>query len=422
MSSEAQVYVWIYLPGTTEPVVAGRFSHVRTAGGGVGSFVYGKSYLGRPNAVPLDPVALPLHKKPFSTTHLSGWFSALLDAGPDDWGKRLIDRLHGPQETLGYLLLARGQSVGALAFSTDPSVPPLNHGHVPGIDSLERLFDLHRAIEAGESVADEDRDLLLQGTSAGGARPKTTIAHDAALWLAKFTSTSDNRDQPPVPTMEGALLTVAEACGIRVPRHRVVNVGDATVLLVERFDRERLADGRFARRRYVSARTVLWSRPEVQGYSYMGSYTNLARQMRVWERTPSEDIRELFRRIAFNCLVGNTDDHDCNTGFLADVHGFFSLSPAFDLTARPATPRMFLAMGFGENGGEVSWSNLLSEPEMFGYERDEAVDMVRSQWTIVQETVVDRMVVNGCNERLAVGALRAMPGNKLIGDMPQRSS
>ncbi|WP_157266766.1 type II toxin-antitoxin system HipA family toxin [Azohydromonas aeria] len=411
MTSElaAQAFVWVHLPGQAEPVVCGRFTQRRTAGGAVGEFVYGRSYLARSQALAIDPVALPLQAQVFTASHLSGWFAVLLDAGPDAWGRRLIDRLHGPQDPLGYLLHARGQSVGALGFSIAADRPP-EAAQPPAIASLERLLELHRAIEAGEPVAPEDHDLLLQGTSAGGARPKTTVGHEGALWLAKFPSAADRPDRPPVPVLEAALLSVAASCGIRVPRHRVVRVGDAPVLLVERFDRQPLGDGRYSRVAYASARTLLWSRPEVQQYSFMGSYSNLAHRMREWERAPQEDIRELYRRIAFNCLVGNTDDHDLNTGFLSTGDGFFALSPAFDLTCRPRTPRMFLALGFGRDGAAVTLENLLSEPQAYGYEVAEAAGMVREQWDTIHSAVMEQLLRHGCPERLAAQVCAAMPG------------
>ncbi|MDB6000017.1 MAG: HipA domain protein [Rhizobacter sp.] len=411
----SEVFVWVYLPGSAEPVVCGRFAQRQgPAGSTTGEFVYGASYLQRADAVAIDPLALPLRPHLITTAYLSGWFSVLLDGGPDDWGKRLIDRLYGPQDALGYLLQAHGQPIGALAFSADPQTRPDEASPPPTTGTLPRLLDLHRAIEAGEAVADEDRALLLQGTSAGGARPKTTVEDDGALWLAKFPSAHDRADQPPVPAMEAALLSIASACEIRVPRHRVITAANAPVLLVERFDRHRLPDGRYARRAYASARTLLWSKPEVQQYSFMGSYNNLARQMRVWERAPAEDIRELYRRIAFNCLVGNTDDHDRNTGFIGQPDGLFVLSPAFDLTARPRSPRMSLAMGFGADGGALTLANLLSESRDFGYSRSDAQALVQSQWETIHSSLVEQLVAHTCPERLAVAALDAMPGSHML--------
>ncbi|RQP23350.1 type II toxin-antitoxin system HipA family toxin [Piscinibacter terrae] len=411
MTSEAAVYVWIWLPGCPDPVVCGRFTrHSLGSGAHTGTFVYGQSYLTRPQALAIDPIVLPLNEQPVTTTHLNGWFSVLQDSGPDDWGRRLIDRLHGPQDDLGYLLLSRGQSVGALGFSTDPDTPPAGHGQVPGTSSLKRLIDIHRIIEAGGDVDDDDRELLVQGTSAGGARPKTTIEAAGSLWLAKFPSARDNADLPPVPIMEATLLSLAQECGIRVPAHRLVRVGKAPVLLVERFDRDQLPGGGHGRRRYASAKTLLWSQPEVQMYSFMGSYTNLANRMRVWERTPSAHIRELYQRIAFNCLVGNTDDHDRNTGFVANEDGFFELSPAFDLTARPATRRMMLAMAFGAEGAAVTLDNLLSESNRFGVTADEAQHLVHAQWQTIKASLVDLLRANGCAARTAKSALASMPG------------
>jgi serine/threonine-protein kinase HipA len=415
MTSDRQLFVWMYLPDAVEPIVCGRFVHRHTPGGqDVGTFVYGKSYLARDDAVPIDPIALPLHERPFSTVHLSGWFSALLDGGPDEWGKRLIDRLHGAQDTSGYFLKARGEAVGALAFSADAASSPAAPANASPVNTLERLVEVHRQVEAGEEVSAEDGQLLVQGTSAGGARPKTTIEDDQRLWLAKFPSSRDSPDQPANPAMEAALLDVASACHIRVPPHRLVQIGGQPVLLVERFDRHPTRHGRYLRRRYASARTVLWSQPDVLKYSFMGSYTNLTRRMSIWERSPREDIRELFRRISFNCLVGNTDDHDCNTGFVAGDDGFMRLSPVFDLSARPATGRMYLAMSFGSSGAEVSLANLLSECEQFDHTNEEARDVAQSQWETISNTLVDKLVANGVPERLAMQAFQSMPGHRFF--------
>lgn len=415
MTSESTVFVWMHLPGQPDPVVCGRFVHRRTPGGQeLGTFVYGKSYLARGDAVPVDPVALPLRELPAETTHFGGWFPALLDAGPDEWGKRVIDRIRGPQSMVGYLLHSRGESVGALAFSESPEHLPERHGEPPGVGTLDRLLDVHRLIEAGEPVAEADRQLLWQGTSAGGARPKTTVEDGGRLWLAKFPSSKDSPDQPANPAMEAALLDVAAECGIRVPSHRVVDVSGSPVLLVERFDRSALPTGRFARWRYASARTLLWSQPEVQKYSFMGSYTNLVTRMRRWQRQPSQDVRELFRRISFNCLVGNTDDHDCNTGFVAGADGFFRLSPMFDLSARPATQRMYLAMGFGADGAAVSLENLVSESECFGHDKAEAAELAASQWRTISNQLVGRLMAHGVDERKAVSAWQAMPGHRFL--------
>ncbi len=101
----SETWVWIHLPGALRPTLCGVVRH----DGRVGRFVYGKSYLGMPGAVAIDPVALPLQEKEYTTAHLGGWFSALLDSGPDAWGQRLIDPSVGPQDQRGYLLHAYGE-------------------------------------------------------------------------------------------------------------------------------------------------------------------------------------------------------------------------------------------------------------------------------------------------------------------------
>ena len=118
------LWVWVYLPGQIDPVLCGRYDRRENEAGVVGAFTYGQSYLARADRLPIDPIALPLEAKRYETTALSGWFSVLLDAGPDAWGRCLIDRAIGAQDERGYLLAARGQTVGALAFSDSRGVPP----------------------------------------------------------------------------------------------------------------------------------------------------------------------------------------------------------------------------------------------------------------------------------------------------------
>ena len=217
---------------------------------------------------------------------------------------------------------------------------------------------------------------MLGEAGSGGARPKLTLEEDGALWLVKGVSVDDSPEYAPVPCIEAALLTLARACDIRVPRHDVRRIAGDPGLLVERFDRYRLSDGTFGRWRYASAQTLFWSQPDSARYSYQGSYTNLARHLRVWERDPEHDVRELFRRIVFNALVGNTDDHDQNHGVVANAAGDFVLAPAFDLTISPRLgERNFLALAFGERGGEISRENLLSSCEVFGYTPRDALEL-----------------------------------------------
>lgn len=413
-SERPSLWVWMYLADGLDPVLCGRFDHrVTPAGGLVGEFVYGKSYLARPDALAIDPILLPLEERTFQTTTLGGWFSALLDAGPDAWGRRLIDRAVGPQDQRGYLLHARGQTIGALAFSADRATPP----HRPFSAepaTLEDTLRLHARVEAGEVLTLEESARLLGETGSGGARPKLTLEDEGRLWLVKGVSLTDNKDLAPVPCVEAALLTIAGECDIRVPAHRVRNIGGEPALLVERFDRRRV-EGGFARWRYASARTIFWSRPEVARYSFQGSYNNLARQLRIWERTPTASVRELYRRVVFNALVGNVDDHEKNHGVVAAPDGNFALSPAFDLTmcATPG-PRPMLSMSFGAQGAVISVENLLSECEIFDHGKAEAKALIHDQWHTIRARLMEAMVANGSAEDSAARTCALMPGHALL--------
>lgn len=369
-SENGQVWVWNWLPGHDGPVLAGLFElGVEPGGRRLGRFRYAQTYLDHPGRLPIDPVLLPLRPAEFKTTDLEGIFGVLRDAGPDAWGKFLIDRLHGPQDELGYLLHAHGGRTGSIDFSASRDIPPAPPRMLTSFQNLAIAALAVRVIisakGAGEPIPDDLREVLDAGTSNGGARPKFTVALEGRTWIAKFPAKDDHAALPPMPLQECAALTLAQRCGIRVPEHRLVDVKGVPVLLVERFDRvgaQRLS--------YASARTVLWSNPEVQRWSYMGSYNNFSRQMGPWIRTPDEDRHELYRRVVFNALTGNQDDHDQNHGLVFDPEiASYRLAPMFDPVDSTVRPVRSLAMAFGDDAGTISIDNLLSNPESFGMDK-----------------------------------------------------
>ncbi|MES1265336.1 MAG: HipA domain-containing protein, partial [Variovorax sp.] len=220
----------------------------------MGRFTYGRSYLALPDAVPIDPIMLPLQAREYETSHLSGWFAALLDSGPDAWGKRIIDRRVGPQDQRGYLLHARGQPVGALTFSERRDTPPAQTA-TSQVHTLEETLALHKRVELGQSLTAEEADKLLGEAGSGGARPKLTVEDEGALWLVKSVSVKDKEDFAPVPLVEATLLRLASELDIRAPRTRLESIAGTPVLMVERFDRQRTARG-YSRWRYASAQTL----------------------------------------------------------------------------------------------------------------------------------------------------------------------
>lgn len=408
----SETWVWIHLPGALNPTLCGVVRH----DGRVGRFVYGKSYLGLRGALPIDPVALPLQEKVYTTAHLGGWFSCLLDGGPDAWGQRLIDRHVGPQDQRGYLLHAHGEPVGALTFSASASSAP-ERVATPKIQTLAHTLALHARVEAGEVLSPEEARQLLGQAGSGGARPKLTLEDGGVLWLVKGVSVKDKADLAPVPIVEAALLSLAGELNIQSTGARLEVIGGNPVVLVPRFDRVAV-EGGFARWRYASGQTLFWSEPEVAQWAFQGSYNNLARRLDKWEVSPQEDIRELYRRLAFNALVGNLDDHEKNHGLVAGADGKHRLTPVFDLSITATVgERQMLAMAFGKEGALITRDNLLSDCATFGYTGGEAEAILREQWAHLQAHALGRLIQLGCDEARAARTVALMPGHRVFPDM-----
>lgn len=357
---ERESFVHIALPGETAFTVAGKFRVTRTpAGIWRGEFVYGRSYLERENAVELDPVELTLGPQVRETVRLGGFFGVIRDAMPDAWGRRVLERRleRSNLEEFEYLREGEEDRAGALGFGPEP-VLPVPPPRFPATVSLGALAGAVSALLRGDGHphAQLARDLVLPGTSLGGARPKTTIQDGDDLWLAKFSRPDDRWDEPRV---EHALLRLADACGLRAAVSRIETLGGRAALLVRRFDRVRAGDG-FLRWRLVSGLTLLRAE-ESATERERWSYLLLADEIRRTSVKPRDDLRELFGRMCFNAAVGNTDDHPRNHALVAFREGW-RLSPVYDLTPTPTASREppFLAMECGLEGRIASRANLLS--------------------------------------------------------------
>ncbi len=368
-------FVYVTLPGKTQPVTAGRFE-LTTSRSGVplGRFVYGRAYLENPDAVEFDPIELKLSSNTYETASLKGVFGALRDASPDYWGRRVIERNAGkPQlDEMDYLLFSPDDRAGALGFglNKDPPAPLRKFNQTLDLEKLQKIAD--------SIVADEDlpfqsnlkqvEELLLIGTSMGGARPKAVIEDKNGLWIAKFNRIDDNWNHARV---ERAMLFLARSCGINTEESRIVSIGGRDVLLVKRFDREKKAGG-YTRSRMVSGLTLL--RAEDTHLSRdKWSYIILAEELRRVSSRPKEDAAELFLRMCFNALISNTDDHPRNHAVLAKNREW-RLSPAYDLT--PSTPvsveRRDLALAVGDAGRFANAENIFSQSVRFLLEKEEA--------------------------------------------------
>ncbi|MEA5414761.1 type II toxin-antitoxin system HipA family toxin [Synechococcus sp. BA-132 BA5] len=391
MTAEQECFVYVVPPGATEFVTAGRFKLKQDRQGRpVGAFVYGRRYRERPDAVELDPVELRLGARPFETGRMGGFFGALRDALPDFWGRQVIARHSGMGDPSDFDLLSLGPDdrAGALGFgrNVDPPAPERHFNRILDLERIQRAADAILADQPRLSGSAHDQvEELLQGaeTSMGGARPKTTVEHEDALWLAKFPAPKDTWNQPRV---EHGVLHLARRCGLQVAVSQLTQVGEADVLLVKRFDRDWSGDG-YQRHRMVSALTLLQAEDSATDRQKW-SYRLLADELRRASDRPTEDLRELFSRICFNAAVSNLDDHPRNHALLARSSSW-RLSPAYDLT--PGTmrteTRRDLAMVCGLEGGKPSrWANrgtIADGAPWFLLEREEAEAIATRVFTTV---------------------------------------
>jgi serine/threonine-protein kinase HipA len=392
MTSDNTCFVYIVLPGETEFVIAGRFRVSRSRDGVMlGEFVYGKQYLTHKNAVELDPIELRLSATKYETIRMEGFFGAIRDSMPDFWGRRVIEQ-HVGKSTLDefdYLMQGPDDRAGALGFGfgVEPPAPRKHFSKTLDLESLQRMADAIISDDVGiftsHAQVQQIQELLLEGTSMGGARPKAVVEDKDNLWIAKFGSPQDRWNQPLV---EHAFLNLAKVCGLNVADSKVVKVADKHVLLVRRFDRNKGEEG-YHRHRMVSALTLLKSEDTLSERSNW-SYLSLADEIRRCSSRPQSDLRELFGRMCFNAAVSNIDDHPRNHALLAKGTNW-QLSPAYDLTPTPsvALDSRFLAMECGLNGRLARRANLVSGHDRFLLSLEEAeqivdgiIKTVRLQW------------------------------------------
>lgn len=371
----SKCYVWRWLPGATEPVVAGE---LRFDAKGRQSFVYGRSYLERGNAGPIYEPELPLRPGAHEPIDGLDHFSCLRDAAPDAWGRRVIEnRLFGRKEWAAgedvdestYLLHSGSDRTGALDFQESASE------YIPRELGTASLVELHEAAErlaTHQPIPPELEEALNHGTSIGGARPKAAITGENAKYVAKFSISTDNFQ---IVKAEYVAMTLAARLGMNVAEVSLEKSAEKEVLLVKRFDRQPGTSGWY-RRSIVSALTVLgldekWARE--------ATYPNLVDQLRIHGLAFKKDATELFSRLVFNVLIGNTDDHARNHSFFVEGNTI-RLTPAYDITPFPR------AGGEASHGMKITQRSNLSRirlcletaPE-FGLSEDKARSIVEAQ-------------------------------------------
>ncbi|NOZ10486.1 MAG: type II toxin-antitoxin system HipA family toxin [Gammaproteobacteria bacterium] len=388
-SSASECYVYITLPGETKFVTAGKFELTTNRQGiPTGKFIYGRTYLARENAVAIDPLELKLSSKTYETNILKGVFGSLRDASPDYWGRRVIEKYAGKTQLgeIDYLLHSQDDRAGALGFglNKEPPAPRQEFNQTIELERLQALADLIIADEElpGGADAEQVQNLIDGATSMGGARPKAVVEDHNGLWIVKFRHPEDKWNDARV---EHAMLMLARACGLQTSDSKVVTIGKHDALLVKRFDRVQTRTG-YRRGRMLSALTLLRADDDYQDRGRW-SYVLLVEELRRISSQPRTDASELFRRMCFNALISNIDDHPRNHAVIA-MDTEWKLSPAYDLT--PSTPisieRRDLALECGDMGRYAHAENLLSQSARFLLEPDMAKNIVNE----MEKTITNR--------------------------------
>ena len=349
------------------------------------AFAYDASWLASPDGfnVSADLQWISGHQPhKAATAHDSPFHGALADTAPDAWGRRVIARDHAKRRqkdsTLGALteldyLLAVDDSarVGALRLKGADgqwhrSVEP-GRRTTPPLIALERAFRASHAIERGDETDEDLRYLQGRGTSLGGMRPKCTLVDEnGRLAIGKFPSIGDTRS---VTRGEVLALKLAQRAGIQVAESRVVQLADIPVALIYRFDRQ--PDG--GRIPYQSAATMLQASRDDER-----SYMEIAEVIRRHALDPIADLQQLWRRLIFNLLITNVDDHLQNHGFLHATNGHWRLSPAFDINPFPDKDRESKVWLSDEDGPITNTRMLLARCREFAL-TPEAAQKVRDE-------------------------------------------
>ena len=377
----SEAYVWIWLPGHTDPVVAGKL----TADGEDLVFNYGQSYLGRDDAISIHEAELPLRSGALPLVAGLHVPNCIRDAAPDAWGRRVImNKVLGTSrpdldtadlDELTYLLESGSDRIGALDFQLSPTeyVPRLK-----GSSTLEELQRAAEKVEMGIPLSPELDQALIHGSSIGGARPKALIEEESRKYIAKFSSSSDLYS---VVKAEFVAMRLAQIVGLDVAPVSLTRSWNKDVLLIERFDRIPAGD-RWRRKHMISALTLFELDDMTARYA---SYEKLAEIIRHRFKDPKATLLELFSRLVFNVLSGNTDDHARNHAAFWDGQ-WLTLTPAYDICPQPRTGNEASQAMLIAGGNRMSQvASCLDAAPAFHLTREDALEIARSQREKIQD-------------------------------------
>jgi serine/threonine-protein kinase HipA len=344
------------------------------------TLAYADAWLANPErfTVSADLQLTPGHQPhKAASPHDSVFHGAIADTAPDAWGRRVIARAHAkrrkdePQlpalSEMDYLLAVDDLSrVGALRLRDADGrwhrPPEAGRRSTPPLIELQRVYQASHALERGQETAEDLRCLQGRGTSLGGMRPKCTMVdEDGWLAIGKFPSVADTRS---VTRGEVLALRLAAQAGIEAASARVVPLGDVPVAVIRRFDR----DGFGGRIPYQSAASLLQASREEDR-----SYTEIVDAIRTHGQTPTQDAQQLWRRLVFNLLITNVDDHLQNHGFLHVGRGLWRLAPAFDINPFPEKDRESKTWLSEQDGPITGVQMLLGRAAYFALDAEHAL-------------------------------------------------
>lgn len=376
-----EAFVWVWLDSQTSPVVAGKLE----LNNGIMSFNYGRSYLENIDAISIYEPELPLQSGRIEPLKGLTMPSCIRDGAPDAWGRRVIlNRLTGAKgrnadnaqlDELTYLLRSGSDRIGALDFQLSPTeyIPRHSEGA-----TLEQLLDSAERVEKGIPLASELDQALFHGSSIGGARPKALIEDGDKKYVTKFSTSGDIYN---IVKAEFIAMRLASLCGLHVAPVKLAHAAGKDVLLIERFDRQKVMFG-WARKSMVSALTLFELDEMMARYA---SYEILAEIIRKRFTNARATLEELFGRLVFNILCGNTDDHARNHAAFWDG-SMLTLTPAYDIcpqgrAGNEATQAMLI---HGDNRMSQI-STCLDAASNFLLSREQAKDIALRQITVIEE-------------------------------------
>ena len=337
----------------------------------MGRFKYARAFIERADAFPIDPINLPLtadvHENP-RTRETPGVFGVMIDAGPDEWGRRQLTKTRKPPPVtdVEFLLAASGEGVGALHFTAEIKDTP-KPTPVRPFENLVHLQHIAEDIEAGNEVDQSLEPYFFHGSGLGGARPKTLIEHEGRGWIAKFNRESDLVDMCRV---EYATMLMARVAGIEVPDVQLTETARGPVVLVERFD-----SGEAGQHHLISVASLInkfdITQFDESAMSYPGIY-QLAK--RIGGQTGGLPA-VIFRRMLFNIAIGNTDDHLRNHAFYKRAgQSEYELTPGYDIVPNTGLQGSH-AIALGAFGSAPSRDNIEAAKHRMGLSQNKALQI-----------------------------------------------